>query len=58
MVSESKTADSDTFADIRVNADGGHPSVTQNPDSPASAIYREIACRTAAKFPNIVIQNN
>ena len=55
--------------DIRINADGGHPSVAQDPDSPASVIYREIARRTAAKlslkakdysakFPNIVIQNN
>ncbi len=55
--------------DIRVNADGGHPSVAQDPDSKASLIYREIARRTAAKlslrakdftnkFPNIVIQNN
>lgn len=55
--------------DIRVNADGGHPSVAQDPESKASQIYREIARRTAAKlslkakdytakFPNIVIQNN
>jgi len=55
--------------DIRVNADGGHPSVAQDPDSQASQIYRDIARRTAAKlslkakdfsakFPNIVIQNN
>jgi len=55
--------------DIRINADGGHPSVAQDPESPASVIYREIARRTAAKlslkakdysakFPNIVIQNN
>lgn len=55
--------------DIRVNADGGHPSVAKDPDSKASQIYREIARRTAAKlslkakdfsakFPNIVIQNN
>lgn len=54
---------------IRVNADEGHPSVADDPDSPASMIYREIARRTAAKlslkakdysakFPNIVIQNN
>ena len=54
---------------IRVNADGGHPSVADDPDSKASEIYREIARRTAAKlslkakdytakFPNIVIQNN
>lgn len=55
--------------DIRVNADGGHPSVAQDSESKASHIYREIARRTAAKlslkakdytakFPNIVIQNN
>jgi ATP-binding protein involved in chromosome partitioning len=54
---------------IRVNADGGHPSVADDPDSKASEIYRDIARRTAAKlslkakdytakFPNIVIQNN
>lgn len=54
---------------IRENADGGHPSVADDPDSKASAIYRDIARRTAAKlslkakdysakFPNIVIQNN
>ena len=54
---------------IRVNADGGHPSVADDPDSKASLIYRDIARHTAArlslrqkdfsaKFPNIVIQNN
>ena len=54
---------------IRENADSGHPSVADDPDSKASQIYREIARRTAAKlslkakdysakFPNIVIQNN
>jgi ATP-binding protein involved in chromosome partitioning len=54
---------------IRENADGGHPSVADDPDSKASQIYRDIARRTAAKlslkakdytakFPNIVIQNN
>ena len=54
---------------IRVNADGGHPSVADDPDSKASEIYRDIARRTAAKlslkakdytakFPNLVIQNN
>jgi ATP-binding protein involved in chromosome partitioning len=54
---------------IRENADGGHPSVADDPDSKASEIYRDIARRTAAKlslkakdytakFPNIVIQNN
>lgn len=55
--------------DIRINADGGNPSVAENPDGKASLIYREIARKTAAKlslkakdysakFPNIVIQNN
>jgi ATP-binding protein involved in chromosome partitioning len=55
--------------DIRINADDGHPSVADDPDSKASMIYRDIARRTAAKlslkakdysakFPNIVIQNN
>jgi len=55
--------------DIRINVDGGHPSVAKDPESKASQIYREIARRTAAKlslrakdfsnkFPNIVIQNN
>ena len=55
--------------DIRINADGGHPSVAKDSDSKASEIYRDIARRTAAKlslkakdfsakFPNIVIQNN
>ena len=55
--------------DIRINADEGHPSVAENPESAASMLYREIARRTAAKlslkakdysakFPNIVIQNN
>ena len=54
---------------IRENADGGHPSVADDPNSKASEIYRDIARRTAAKlslkakdytakFPNIVIQNN
>ena len=54
---------------IRKNADGGHPSVADDPNSKASEIYRDIARRTAAKlslkakdytakFPNIVIQNN
>jgi ATP-binding protein involved in chromosome partitioning len=54
---------------IRINADDGHPSVADDPESPASLIYRDIARRTAAKlslkakdysakFPNIVIQNN
>ena len=54
---------------IRENADGGHPSVADDPNSKTSEIYRDIARRTAAKlsmkakdytakFPNIVIQNN
>jgi ATP-binding protein involved in chromosome partitioning len=54
---------------IRINADDGHPSVADDPESPASLIYRDIARRTAAKlslkakdysakFPNIVIQSN
>ncbi len=54
---------------IRQNADSGHPSVADDPDSKTSEIYRDIARRTAAKlslkakdytakFPNIVIQNN
>jgi len=54
---------------IRENADGGHPSVADDPNSKTSGIYRDIARRTAAKlslkakdytakFPNIVIQNN
>ena len=54
---------------IRINADDGHPSVADDPESKASLIYRDIARRTAAKlslkakdysakFPNIVIQNN
>ena len=54
---------------IRENADNGHPSVADDPNSKASEIYRDIARRTAAKlslkakdysakFPNIVIQNN
>jgi ATP-binding protein involved in chromosome partitioning len=54
---------------IRINADDGHPSVADDPESTASMLYRDIARRTAAKlslkakdysakFPNIVIQNN
>ena len=54
---------------IRINADEGHPSVADDPESTSSMLYREIARRTAAKlslkakdysakFPNIVIQNN
>lgn len=53
---------------IREQADGGAPTVVTEPDSPITAIYKQIA-RTAAiklsqlaldhssKFPNIVIQN-
>jgi ATP-binding protein involved in chromosome partitioning len=54
---------------IRVETDGGKPSVAADPDSRISEIYREIARKTAAKlslqakdyaakFPRIVIQNN
>jgi ATP-binding protein involved in chromosome partitioning len=54
---------------IRVGTDEGKPSVVQDPSSRITEIYREIARRTAAKlslhgksyaakFPNIVIQNN
>jgi len=55
--------------DIRQETDSGRPTVVAQPDSRISEIYREIACRTAAKlslqakdyaakFPRIVIQNN
>ena len=54
---------------IREETDGGKPTVVAEPDSRISQIYREIARKTsaklalqaksyAAKFPNIVIQNN
>ncbi|MCP3667237.1 MAG: iron-sulfur cluster carrier protein ApbC [Gammaproteobacteria bacterium] len=54
---------------IREETDGGKPTVAAEPDSRISQIYREIARKTAAKlaqqakdhaakFPNIVIQNN
>ena len=54
--------------DIRLQADNGKPTVVSDPDSRTSAIYREIARKTAArlsrqakdysaKFPKIVIQN-
>ena len=36
--------------DIRINADEGHPSVAENPESAASMLYRDIARRTAAKL--------
>jgi ATP-binding protein involved in chromosome partitioning len=54
---------------IRVETDGGTPTVVAEPEARISQIYREIARKTAAKlslqaksyaskFPNIVIQNN
>lgn len=54
---------------IREDADGGHPTVANSPDSQVGLIYREIARKTAARlaikardhsaaFPSIVIQNN
>ena len=54
---------------IREETDGGKPTVVADPDSRIAQIYREIARRTAAKlstqaksyaakFPQIVIQNN
>ncbi|TVQ89779.1 MAG: iron-sulfur cluster carrier protein ApbC [Chromatiaceae bacterium] len=54
---------------IREEADSGKPTVVAEPESRLSAIYREIARKTAArlslqgkdyaaKFPRIVIQNN
>ncbi len=54
---------------IREQADSGNPTVTAMEDSQISAIYREIARKTAAKlatmakdhsaaFPSIVIENN
>jgi ATP-binding protein involved in chromosome partitioning len=54
---------------IREETDSGKPTVVAQPDSRATAIYREIARKTAAKlslqakdyaakFPRIVIQNN
>ncbi len=54
---------------IREETDGGKPTVVAEPESRISQIYREIARNTAAKlsmqaksyaakFPNIVIQNN
>jgi ATP-binding protein involved in chromosome partitioning len=52
---------------IREDADQGKPTVVSDPDSPLSAVYRDVARRAAAKlamqkknyaskFPNIVIQ--
>ncbi|MEN8166007.1 MAG: iron-sulfur cluster carrier protein ApbC [Pseudomonadota bacterium] len=54
---------------IRAETDGGKPTVVAEPEARISQIYREIARKTAAKlslqakdyaakFPNIVIQNN
>ncbi|HEB96162.1 MAG TPA: iron-sulfur cluster carrier protein ApbC [Sedimenticola thiotaurini] len=54
---------------IREETDSGRPTVVAEPDSRIAEIYREIARKTAAKlalqsksyaakFPNIVIQNN
>ncbi len=54
---------------IREETDGGKPTVVAEPEARISQIYREIARRSAAKlsqqaksyaakFPNIVIQNN
>jgi len=53
---------------IREQADSGAPTVVSQPDSPNTAMYREIARKAAARlsrqaknksiaFPNIVIQN-
>ena len=54
---------------IREETDGGKPTVVAEPEARISQIYREIARKAAAKlslqaksyaakFPNIVIQNN
>ncbi len=54
---------------IREETDGGKPTVVTDPDSDISMIFREVARKAAAKlalqaksyaakFPNIVIQNN
>ncbi len=54
---------------IRVETDGGKPTVVAEPEARISQVYREIARKTAAKlslqakdyaakFPRIVIQNN
>jgi len=53
---------------IRENADGGHPTVVAEPDSPITDIYKQIGRRVAARiarrkkdfsaaFPSITIQN-
>ncbi len=55
--------------EIREAADGGHPTVVRDPDSPAARSYREIARRLAgrlslrardfsARFPKIVVEND
>ncbi|MEN8214395.1 MAG: iron-sulfur cluster carrier protein ApbC [Pseudomonadota bacterium] len=54
---------------IREGTDSGKPTVVSDPESPVAMIYREIARKAAAKlalqaksyaakFPNIVIENN
>ncbi len=54
---------------IRVDSDGGKPTVVADPDGPIASVYRDIARRAAArlagqkkdysaKFPSIVIQNS
>ena len=54
---------------IREGADNGKPTVAMDPDSQLAWIYREIACKAAAKltiqakdysgrFPKIVVENN
>ena len=54
---------------IRESADGGKPSVVADPEGRITEMYKEIARKTAAKlaqqgkdyaakFPQIVIQNN
>lgn len=53
---------------IRQFADSGRPTVVADPEGTAAKIYKEIACKTAARlalkardfsarFPNIVVQN-
>lgn len=54
---------------IRVQADGGHPTVVADPEGRAAQIYRDIARKLSAKlslrakdskgmFPKIVVENN
>jgi ATP-binding protein involved in chromosome partitioning len=56
-------------ARIREDADGGHPTVVAEPDSPRAQLYLEMARRTAATlarrardrsivFPNIVVEQS